>query len=195
MMDFQNISSIKSLVEKYELDHYVVPDLNLDNADTIFVLESPHINEVKKRYPAAGSSGVNMSNFLFEEADIQQIPLGKLICSKRVTQYGIMNISNIPLQEKVYKSSDINDVMKNLFWIRDRITKDKNAITAEFEDSREIKNHLIMLLLKSFTKRLNALSLQDKDIVLCGNFAQAFYGGIEDKPSNHIRNLKHPNVW
>lgn len=194
MMDFQNISSIKSLVEKYELDHYVVPDLNLENADTIFILESPHMNEVKKGYPAAGSSGVNMSRQLLEEESIKQTSLGKLIFTKKITNYGIMNISNIPLQGKVYKSGDINEIMENLFWIRNRITTDRNAITAEFKDNPELKKYLIKLLLKSFEDRFS--TFENKKIVLCGNFSKAFYCQISNIPKNNlIFGGKHPAIW
>ncbi len=61
-----------------KLKNYFVNDLLHVENNVIFVLESPHIQEVKNGYPVAGKSGNDMSKVLFglDEA------FGKLISGR-----------------------------------------------------------------------------------------------------------------
>ena len=97
---------MNDFIQKYNFDDYFVNDLIDSTTEIIFVLESPHVYEVKNGYPVAGKSGKDMSKILFEDAELKKESFGKLISEKKVQKFGIINISNIPLQELAY---DVND--------------------------------------------------------------------------------------
>lgn len=67
-----------------------------DKIRTLFVLESPHEDEIKAGYPAAGQTGRNMSRVILCN---DQIPFGKLLFDKHdsVSEYGIFNSCHFPL--------------------------------------------------------------------------------------------------
>ena len=53
-----------------KLEKFIVEDLySGEDVETLFILESPHTDEVKYQYPAAGKSGREMSNILFNRGD------------------------------------------------------------------------------------------------------------------------------
>ena len=82
------------------LKDYFVNDLVYDEVRVVFVLESPHTQEVKNGYPVAGKSGNDMSKVLFglDEA------FGKLIYEQIIKNIAIVNVCNYPLQKSAYSS-------------------------------------------------------------------------------------------
>jgi len=165
------------------LKDYFVNDLVYENAEVVFVLESPHTQEVKNGYPVAGKSGNDMSKVLFglDEA------FGKLIYEKRITNIAIVNVFNYPLQKSAYKNPQSLE-LQQFEKIRQnpKLRKyDKDGI-----------NEVIKPMMEDFSRRL--LAHKDKKIVLCGNFAQTvFDSAVDETQFKEILRVPHPsfNNW
>lgn len=70
----------------------------------VFLLESPHIQEVKQQVPVAGASGRTMSRALLG----CDRPLGLLVGSEReayplLKRIGLMNVCQVPMRKTAYR--------------------------------------------------------------------------------------------
>lgn len=165
------------------LKDYFVEDLLYDNSKVVFVLESPHTQEVKNGYPVAGKSGNDMSKVLFglDEA------FGKLIYEQRIKNIAIVNVCNYPLQKSAYKNPQMRE-LEQFEKIRQnpKLRKyDKDGINA-----------VVKPMMEDFSKRLS--KYKEKKIVLCGNFAQAAFDSVLDETQfKEILRVPHPsfNNW
>ena len=165
---------MNDFIQKYNFEDYLVNDLIGSKTEIIFVLESPHVYEVKNGYPVAGKSGKDMSKILFEDEELKKESFGKLIYEKRVQKFGIVNISNVPLQELAY---DLNDekfsslptqlIFKDFALFRQNPSLRK-------KDCRV--NKLIKIYQEDFKKRLEVH--RDKKIVLCGAFVHKIFNDV-----------------
>ena len=165
------------------LKDYFVDDLVDEDSEIIFVLESPHTDEIKNGYPVAGKSGKDMSKVLFGLSE----PFGKLLYEKKITNIGILNVSNYPLQKSAYKNQNLQDLeFFELIRQNPKLRKyDKNSI-----------NQTTKKIMLDFKNRLS--TCRDKKIVLCGNFAQnAFDYWLDDKEFQEVLRVPHPsfNNW
>lgn len=173
-----------------KLKDYFVDDLIYEDTEVLFVLESPHNEEVKRGYPVAGKSGKDMSKVLFGEGE----PLGKLISERRVKNLGIINICNYPLQMSAYDDVNLDVDMKLFEKIRQNPKLRKKDLPI---------NVVVSKIMDSFKSRL--ASHTDKKIILCGKFAEASFDSVfTDKPhrgseSNfkEVLRVPHPsfNQW
>lgn len=166
-----------------ELEKYVVNDIVDEDTKVIFVLESPHTQEVKNGYPVAGKSGVDMSLVLFNISE----PFGKLVYEKKLQNMGLLNISNLPLQKSAYQNPEAK-VLEFFETIRQNPKPRKHA--------KGGINLVIDKMLKNFQNRLE--KHKDKKIVLCGRFAQnAFDVVFNDSDFEAVLRVPHPsfNNW
>jgi hypothetical protein len=166
-----------------ELESYVVDDIVRDDTKVIFVLESPHTQEVKNGYPVAGKSGVDMSLVLFGISE----PFGKLVHEKKLNGLGVLNISNLPLQKSDYNNPHAK-VLEFFEIIRQNPKPRKNP--------KSDINLVIEKMLGNFKSRLQ--KYKDKKVVLCGNFAQnAFDVVFSDDEFEGVLRVPHPsfNNW
>ncbi|MEA1893365.1 MAG: hypothetical protein U9N33_11750 [Campylobacterota bacterium] len=175
-------------------ENYFVNDLIYDDTETIFVLESPHVDEVKNAYPVAGKSGKDMSKILIQDINLKHQPFGKLIYEREIQKFGILNISNIPLQKTAY---DLNDTDISSLHV-ESIFKDfalfRQNPSLRKKDCRV--NNLIKLFQEDFTKRLSPH--KDKKIVLCGGFVHKIFHDIfKSDDFKEIIEVPHPsfNNW
>lgn len=92
-----------------QIEDYRVPDLRRANTICTFVLESPHHDEIRLGYPAAGESGTIMSEALLGTT----IPFGRLLLENdpMVAGYSVMNASCIPLQDSCYQEPNLREVI------------------------------------------------------------------------------------
>jgi len=165
------------------LKDYFVDDLVFEKAKVVFVLESPHTQEVKNGYPVAGKSGNDMSKILFglDEA------FGKLLYEQKIKYIDIVNVSNYPLQKSAYTNPDMQE-LKEFEKIRQNPKPrryDKDGINA-----------VLNPMMDDFAKRLS--KHKDKKIVLCGNFAQSAFDSVLDETQfKEILRVPHPsfNNW
>jgi len=165
------------------LKDYFVNDLVYEDSKVVFVLESPHTEEVKNGYPVAGKSGKDMSKVLFglDEA------FGKLIYEQRVKNIAIVNVCNYPLQKSAYKQTDISEIEK--------FEKIRQNPKLRKYDKEEI-NAVLKVMMDDFALRV--AKHKDKKIVICGNFAQnCFENYLNADDFQNILYVPHPsfNNW
>jgi hypothetical protein len=165
------------------LKEYFVDDLLYENTKVIFVLESPHTQEVKNGYPVAGKSGNDMSKVLFGRDDA----FGKLIHEQEIKNIGILNVSNYPLQNSAYSHQHLSEIE---FFEKIR----QNPKLRKY-DKLGI-NPIVTKIMSDFKARLQLH--RDKKIVLCGNFAQNSFDTqfMQSEFSSTLR-VPHPsfNNW
>jgi hypothetical protein len=174
---------------------YSVSDLLTEHSYILFILESPHKEELKFDVPLAGSSGKSMAKVLFNKSDI--LPMGKhlkeLIRSKKDSIYGIVNVSPFPLQKSAYPDSGfIQKYEKEL-----NIAESVRISTAKTFKDKE-KEHMHFMLLQDFQERLKRYVTPETVIVPCGRFAEKYLNQtpIIEKV-DVIRGVPHPsyNSW
>lgn len=186
-------SNIQDLIKKEGLEDFFVSDLNLEESEIIFVLESPHKDEVKKKYPVAGSSGVKMSKTLFNKST----PLGKLIndelrkkengeqYDKQVLAIGVLNVANIPLQN-IYKiSNETTKVIEQLSGIRK-----SHAVSYFIDRQNTEKDNFTTIVLTDFEKRLK--KCLNKKVILCGKFSEGAFDKLNLE--YEVVRIVHPSM-
>ena len=162
---------MKDFIEKYSFKEYFVNDLLYNDTEIIFVLESPHVYEVKNGYPVAGKSGKDMSKVLVNDENLKKESFGKLIYEQKIKNLGIINISNIPLQELAYSTEDINfQKLTTQLIFKDFVLFRQNPSMRKKECR---VNKLIGIFQEDFVKRLSLY--KDKKIVLCGGFVHKIF--------------------
>ena len=166
-----------------KLKDYFVDDLIYDDTEVLFVLESPHNEEVKRGYPVAGKSGKDMTKVLFNDSE----PLGKLIYEHSVKNLGIINVCNYPLQMSAYKDGTLDGDMEFFEKIRQnpKLRKKQAPINA-----------VVSKVMDSFKSRL--APHKDKKIILCGVFAQSAFDSLFNELSfKEVLRVPHPsfNQW
>lgn len=167
-----------------KLKNYFVKDLLDANNKIIFVLESPHTQEVKNGYPVAAKSGIDMSKVLFalDEA------FGKLVYEKKITNIGIINVCNYPMQMSAYRELDKTEKKMEFF--------EKIRQNPKLRKTTNPINKIIQEMMNDFKNRLSLH--KDKKIVLCGNFAQNSFDSVfNESDFKKILRVPHPsfNNW
>jgi len=99
---------------------------------------------------------------------------GKLIYEQKIKNFGIVNISNIPLQELAYSTEDENfQQLTTQLIFKDFVLFRQNPSLRK-RDCRV--NTLIKIFQEDFRKRLSPH--KDKKIVLCGGFVHKIFNDI-----------------
>lgn len=196
------MNAYTEIVQQLE-KHYLVPDILLPTSTCLFILESPHVQELKFKAPVSGNSGATMSKHIFGQA-YARFPLGRLV-KKNVDNrsdrpslngIGLLNVSNIPLQKLAYgqmpaTAPDISE------WFDAMSTVRTNHHTEKYnsELAQQIQEYLITTLQRKLLK------FQGRSITLvpCGRFAQKFIrlANVHDDSWDVIENVPHPsyNSW
>lgn len=190
--------------------HYLVRDIVPDTATFVFLLESPHIQELKYGAPVSGSSGASMSRHLFGEA-YGRLPLGVIVKKNRdeklhrpsLDRVGLMNVCNIPMQSGAYKlaeSADDGDpaVVREDAGIL-RILENLRTANGSRQYADASWSIVQEILVESLRRRLQQLWERRLHIVACGRFAQKFFA-LADTVSPHwkvVHGIPHPsyNNW
>lgn len=186
---------IDQLSEKYSVNP-IIPE----RATFIFILESPHIQELKHSAPVAGSSGKTMASVLLDRA--VEKPLGILVKEnvaagfpdKWLNPIGIVNVSNIPLQKKAY---DIHDVERyeRFFHLLEKLRTSNERIVYTSQEMNDLQR----AILERFDEQLKRLIGRKCTLVPCGRFAQKFLrlSGIKADEWTIISDVPHPsyNSW
>jgi len=135
-------------------------DKIIPNAKAIFIVESPHIDEVKNTpcIPLVGESGKIMSKMLFGK--------DKAIGLLEDNPYSLMNTFTEALQ-KSDKLKDLNSDIKKI----------------EYENSKQYKDELKQIYKKyesvinkeNYKTRFISISKKTNKCIICGLIAQAFF--------------------
>lgn len=143
----------KKLTEETQPSYYVqdIADKKTSNIECLFILESPHVDEIRARKPLMGSAGKYISAFF----NLGEKPFGdyEQLSDKKI---GIMNVSNIPL--KPIEGENADDVAK---------------IKDELEKHRE-NNQINETLFSFFTEKIKKYT-KVKTYVVCGTFAEKYF--------------------
>lgn len=180
---------------------FYVESLLTEQSRMIFVLESPHVQEVKNGVPVAGSSGASMSKHLFGEA--YNKPLG-LLCKKNVEEQkerpslntiGLMNVCGIPMQRKAYQDRRIAAGYSDFFDILEGVRQNNHKPSFQNERWNVMQN----VILDRFKNRLRMILDRKCALVPCGRFSQKFFRLADVNSENWklIQNVPHPsyNSW
>ncbi|MBW3698535.1 hypothetical protein EK599_22935 [Vibrio sp. T187] len=155
------------------LKKFQIEDLSHQNSDAIFILESPHTQEIKAGYPAAGETGLNMSKVLFNKEQ----PLGELVKKRAILpiRLSILNCSRIPLQSSCYVGEQLPPKLVDFLRIQSifdpSVQRQKNQI------KEILRSEIGLNALNSFELRLHAsIQMSQKaKVVVCGVIAQCFF--------------------
>lgn len=179
------------LKENYKVNHL----LN-DNKEIMFVLESPHIDELLNQAPVSGLSGKAMSKVLF--GDEEKTPLGIKLKKEMSSKIGIMNICSIPMQRAAYINQEVEkmygkfDTEKYQTFF-DVLEKLRTSTKLNYKEA--VKNELQDIILNDFREELNKLKDKKLIIIPCGKTAETFFEAANVKNENWtiVKGVPHPS--
>lgn len=181
----QSGKSIIKYLESEDKSYYVLDTPNeedikkLERLDYLFILESPHTDEVIKEHPLAGDSGKAVTKFLLGKDEKQAF--GEIVrdsysseaaAAKRANsqlnnkKIAIVNVSNVPLQVIEANKEATKDIVGLLESIR------KNSIAQDNFGSVDLfKKFKTKLATYCDCKKFN----DEATIVVCGEFAKKYF--------------------
>lgn len=178
---------------------YSISDVLTNEMKILFILESPHKEELKHNAPLAGSSGRSVSKVLFKGKGEETIPFGLLLKDHSqgmpFRKLGIMNVCPFPLQRTAIPDNEWNQ--EHLHFIE---TAEKVRISNDKDSYRHEEWNVFQAAMQHhFTERLQALTDQPLIIVPCGRFAQKHFRltGARSPHWKVIEEVPHPsyNSW
>ena len=140
---------------------WLVPDVPADmgRIKFVFVLESPHKMELKKKCPAAGTAGKAMAKFIL---GTNARAFGEIIRDGDTrNKYAIMNVCQIPMQASAYNRS--------LPSKQRRIVEEMSRLRNP--GLKNINHDLHAMILHDFKTRLTRIG-RKAVIIPCGKFAR-----------------------
>ncbi|ANC76988.1 hypothetical protein ABE65_009300 [Fictibacillus phosphorivorans] len=170
---------------------YSVQDLISEHTDMIFILESPHKEEIKSGVPLAGLSGRSMAKELFEVEE--SLPMGKLlkqyINENKKTAFGIVNVSSFPLQGSAFPDQSFVSRYSEEIKVAEAV---RTSSVKVFKD--EFRAKFDQLLLQHFETRLTSLLTENSLIVPCGRFAEKYVNKLSNRENlTVIEGVPHPS--
>ncbi|WP_154116231.1 hypothetical protein [Vibrio cincinnatiensis] len=178
-----------------DFKRFIVDDLSSSNGTNqiIFVLESPHTNELIHKHPIAGQAGERMSG-LFEilgllSSEDAQLPLGCQIKRGVIENVAIINAAPIPLDKKIYCRETINlELIESLSGLKQRLEKRTQA-------SYKPQGYIEQNLLSDFYSRLNAMIKPSTNVIVpLGNFASNFVKALQPQSVKIVYGVNHPSA-
>jgi hypothetical protein len=180
---------------------YFVEDILQAESRFLFLLESPHKQELIYGAPVCGSSGASMTRHLFGTA-YEKYPLGIIVKKNRdealnrpsLNKIALMNVCQIPLQGSAY-APELHPQYGPFFRILEAIRSANNQTrypNAELNIVQEI-------IVDRLRRKLTALTDRELYIVPCGRFAQKFFAlaGVSSPRWQIMHGVPHPsyNNW
>ncbi|PWK15813.1 uracil-DNA glycosylase family protein [Tumebacillus permanentifrigoris] len=184
----------QSLAEKFEevAVEYGVPDLIPNNARMVFLLESPHTQELLHGVPVAGLSGGSMAKHLLGVSG----KLGPVVKSDPERyRIGLMNVCQIPMQSNAYANTTLDPAAHGAFFPL------LEGLRADRKKGLELApwNELQALILDKLRARLQALVDRRLILVPCGAYAQKYFrlAGVHSANWQVVPDVPHPsfNNW
>ncbi|MGM0500944.1 MAG: hypothetical protein ACQERJ_00310 [Bacillota bacterium] len=168
---------IKEETKKY-FNKYQVEDVANSNLDYLFILESPHKAEIENGYPVAGSSGVEMTKFIYSR-DCEDA-FGKLVSDANnykgvyngLEQFGIVNISPAPMQKSALQNTKLSAAEEKVISILEKLRVNYQAKTHQDEEWNQVKK----LIIENLGARLGYIleSCEPEYLIPCGKIAQNY---------------------
>ncbi|PWK05184.1 uracil-DNA glycosylase family protein [Tumebacillus permanentifrigoris] len=188
---------LRSIFNDLARQNYFVPDLLTEESRFLFLLESPHIEELKHGAPVSGQSGSTMSRHLYGDK-FAQYPLGRMLKRNRDAQLnrpalnkvGLLNVCNIPLQARAYRL-EARTQYRDFFPVLESV-RTQNHIIAYPDQAANLIQEII-----ADSLRRKLLNWQGRQVVLvpCGRFAQKFLrlADVHSPQWQIIANVPHPS--
>ncbi len=158
---------------------YIVNDILPNDPKLFLFFESPDVHEVCQGYPLAGASGRDVTRTLSEVFGIpeehQSLPFGKALNTPELhnhpglSEVGIMNVSNVPLQSTPYCTA----VRQRFAPLLERFKTIRNGPTARSRRN-PTTGEIEQLIIHCLRRRIEA-TRNDAYFVLCGQVAKAFF--------------------
>lgn len=150
----------------------------------IFLFESPHREEICKKYPLAGKSGISVARkiikwkFLPAKYKKEHVSIGQLVHDKcrHVRWLGLMNVSELPLQDEAYAIRNCSPEFELLLCRFGKIRKGenkKNRLPHRRSPSTQKIQEIIVCDLADRINRLLEYYASTPMFVPCGRFANA----------------------
>ncbi|EGR1757681.1 TPA: hypothetical protein NG682_004638 [Vibrio parahaemolyticus] len=177
------------------LHQHSVPDIVHSDVKYLFILESPHRDELLSKTPLAGSAGITVTEVLKVCLNLldNSTAFGSLMSDGFVpNDIGVFNACSVPLQKVAYPKNSLitEDMFIKLEAIRSNA---KLRVRKNQFGSREEFNKIISVIHNRFKRRIKALNLkQDVTIVLCGEFAKDMWNVCFPEDSKAQLHLPHP---
>lgn len=179
---------------------YKVKNIIDEKRKVIFVLESPHIDELLHEVPVAGSSGKAMNKVLFGRQEAMGIQLKKEKETKKdfsLGNIGVMNVCSIPMQRSAY--SNVNVINKygedtrdfeSFFDVIEKIRTNTKSIYKS-----ESKNILQHLIINDFIIELEKMRQKNAFFIPCGKTAETFFkiANVQSDTWTVLNNVPHPS--
>lgn len=192
------MSDLKSYYEELK-NKYKVLNLMNEHKKVVFILESPHVDELKNNAPVAGLSGKAMTKTLFKD---EKTALGIKIKAEPENKIGIMNICNIPMQRAAYKQDKVVEKYGSIDEGKyeemfDAIEKIRTATKEKYKN--ENQNILQRHIMQDFREEMQKLKERELLIIPCGKTAEKFFeiANVYSDKWEVLKGIAHPsfNQW
>jgi len=190
----------EKVFDQLEQDFYVKSWIS-QQARLIFILESPHVQELKYGAPVSGSSGATMSKNIFGESYGK--PLGRMVMKNSKEQLGrsslsvigLMNICGVPMQRKAYGGHKVVQEQSEFFDVLEAVRSNNQNDVYRSQDWNLMQD----VILRRFQERLARYIDIPCTMVPCGRFAQKFFrlANMKSDLWQVIDGVPHPsyNSW
>ncbi|EIT86858.1 hypothetical protein A374_04769 [Fictibacillus macauensis ZFHKF-1] len=178
-------------------ERFSVHDVIREGVSLVFLLESPHVDELTFNAPLAGSSGRSVTKILTDQAET--LPFGRLLAQEKdhdlYRRIGIMNVCSFPLQQAAIQDVQFTSSHASFFTIANKV-RTANERTHYKNEEWNTFQHVMQ---RHFQQRLKRLQKQPLILVPCGKFAQKhlLLSGITSEQWRIIWDVPHPsyNAW
>jgi len=185
------------LKEMYKVKHLIK-----ENTERVFVLESPHIDELINGAPVSGLSGKAMSKVIYngEKTEALGIILKREFEENKEGsgKNGVMNICPIPMQRTAYLNEEVTKLYgefnaEKYSEFFDILEKLRTGTRLTYKDEK--RNELQAIILEDFKTELDKLKDRNITIIPCGKTAETFVeaADIENAKWELLKGTPHPS--
>lgn len=176
---------------------FYVPDIvapDRSSPSLVFVLESPHSEELRTGTPVSGSAGRSAYRYLVPNAPTE-IALGPFIreqIDRGDTRMAMLNVSNVPLQRPAGCGVQALEIHSRLDW--STISSLRNLGQFSSNSPEKLwRSHASSALLSNFREKILTLGLNATSVIVpCGKFAQQYLLSIFGVEDFAILTVPHP---
>ncbi|WP_234983851.1 uracil-DNA glycosylase family protein [Selenihalanaerobacter shriftii] len=186
---------------------YEVEDVVYQETTVLFILESPHTQEIKYGYPVAGNSGLEMTKFIY--GDDKDDAFGKIVGQPKkhqkeynnIKNFGLLNVSPAPMQLGGLKGYDLTVEDKEVGEVLEKLRVNYKTKEHRNQDWNQIKKIILTDFKERLVNQIKSIP-QLKYLVPCGKLAATYLdliknsnGVIQEK--GIISEIPHPsfNQW
>lgn len=171
--------------------------LGADSVDLVFILESPHTDELIAKHPVAGTTGRAALALLRGQARGLE-SLGGVVernIKAGNARVAILNVSTVPLQERAFKKRTNITAPPLTDWdVLDEIRDAKKAARVSLDPAAQT---VIAALDAGLQRRMRDVPMSaDCAVAVCGGFAHPFGRALNLAGNQTLIEIRHPsNRW